>query len=157
VGLIAANAKRLDLGPDRLSLAVGDGLSLPIRPGSADHVLVDAPCSGLGSLRRRPDARWRIGPESVERLASLQVHLLRAAAAAVLPGGALTYSVCTLTTAETSDVAAKFSAAHPSFELLGGPSEPWSPLADGGALLLPQAADTDGMAIFRWRRISEHL
>ncbi len=153
VGLIDANAARLDLSRSQLSVAVGDGLTPPVRPGSVDGVLVDAPCSGLGALRRRADARWRIVPEAVDRLASLQVHLLRAAAPLVGPGGTLVYSVCTLTATETVDVAGRFAAAHPEFEPVPIPGDPWSPGRDGtGALLLPQAADTDGMVLYRWRR-----
>ncbi len=75
-------------------------------PASFDRVLVDAPCSGLGALRRRPDARWRVDPDAVERLAALQARLLAAAADLVRPGGTLVYAVCTLTAAEGPDVAA---------------------------------------------------
>ena len=67
-------------------------------------MLLDAPCSGLGVLRRRPDARWRVSESSIGELAALQRDLLAAAAALVRPGGVLVYSVCTLTRAETVDV-----------------------------------------------------
>jgi len=69
-------------------------------------VLIDAPCSGLGSLRRRPDARWRIDKAAPGRLASLQIELVRAGFATLKPGGRLTYSVCTLLNAESSEVLA---------------------------------------------------
>ncbi len=74
----------------------------PWRAGRFDRVLVDAPCSGLGVLRRRPDARWRVQPGDVARLAGLQRRLLAAAVPLVRPGGVLVYSVCTLTGEETA-------------------------------------------------------
>ena len=97
----------------------------------------------------------------VDRLAHVQLRLLRAAATLVKPGGVLVYSVCTLTTAETSGVAEAFVAGLEE----GSTGEGWEPLEPLGGLwrtvgagtalgsmLLPQDADTDGMAIFRWRR-----
>jgi 16S rRNA (cytosine967-C5)-methyltransferase len=102
-------------------------------------------------LRRRPDARWRIDEEAVERLAAVQGELLDAAGDLVRPGGTLCYSVCTLTRAESIEVAERFAAAHPDFEALDPPTGPWAPWGSG-ALLLPQAEGTDGMALFLWRR-----
>ncbi len=100
--LMARNAKRTD---GSLASLAADARSFPIRPGVADAVLLDAPCTGLGSLRRRPDARWRIDAAAPERLGGVQTELLAAATEYVRPGGRLIYSVCTLTTAETTDVA----------------------------------------------------
>ena len=83
----------------------GDALKLSAREdGAFDAVLLDAPCTGLGTLSSRADLRWRRHRADVDRLANLQRRLLRRAAALVRPGGALTYSVCTLTRAETLDV-----------------------------------------------------
>lgn len=149
-GLITANAQRLAVAPDALQVVVADGRSAPFAPGSFDRVLVDAPCSGLGSLRRRADARWRIDAAAPERLARVQGSLLAAAAALVAPGGTLVYSVCTLTTVETTGVADRFAAEHPTWRVASVPGEPWEPWGSG-ALLLPQTAGTDGMAIFRWQ------
>jgi 16S rRNA (cytosine967-C5)-methyltransferase len=101
VGLIADNIDRLG---SRVTPLVADGMFPPIRPGSVDHVLIDAPCSGLGSLRRRPDARWRIDKNAPARLAELQVNLVRSGLELLKPGGELTYSVCTLTEAESVGV-----------------------------------------------------
>lgn len=101
VELIAENVERLG---SRVTPMVADGRHPAIRPGSVDRVLIDAPCSGLGSLRRRPDARWRIDKAAPERLHDLQVDLVRAGFALLKPGGRLTYSVCTLLDAECSDV-----------------------------------------------------
>ncbi len=100
-GLMAKNARRLNAS---LASIAADARAFPVRPGQADAVLLDAPCSGLGSLRRRPDARWRIDRAAPARLGTIQTDLLRAAATLVKPGGRLVYSVCTLTAAETTDV-----------------------------------------------------
>ncbi len=105
-------------------------------------MLVDAPCSGLGVLRRRPDARWRMEPADVEELADLQRRLLTSAAHLVRPGGVLAYSVCTLTVDETIGV------DLPWFKALPPPSSPWEPWGRG-ARLLPHAAGTDGMFLLQ--------
>ncbi|HUF33154.1 MAG TPA: transcription antitermination factor NusB [Acidimicrobiales bacterium] len=149
VAMVAGNAEAT--GAETVHVAVADGRRAPWRPGAFDHVLVDAPCSGLGVLRRRPDARWRVGPEEVIRLAALQRELLDAAVALVAPGGTLTYSVCTLTASETVEVDAWLGERHPVLEALPAPGEPWRPHGRG-ALLLPQAAGTDGMGLLRLRR-----
>ena len=97
---------------------VADGTRSPFRPGSLDTVLVDAPCSGLGVMRRRPDARWRIQAADVERLATLQRRLLREAVTLVRPGGIVAYSVCTLTRAETAGIDTWLAGAFPGFRPL---------------------------------------
>ncbi|CAN5425689.1 hypothetical protein BH10ACT1_BH10ACT1_16000 [soil metagenome] len=148
-GLVVENRERVGLADTELSVLVADGTNPPFAPATFDRVLVDAPCSGIGSLRRRADARWRIEADAPARLAQLQGRLLSAAALLVRPGGTLVYSVCTLTSAETTGVAADFSAANPTWSAASVPGEPWRPWGSG-ALLLPQAAGTDGMAIFRW-------
>jgi len=149
VRLVAANAATLGLEPAQLQAVVADGTAPPFAHGSFDRVLVDAPCSGLGSLRRRADARWRVDADAPERLARLQGELLNAAAPLVRPGGTLVYSVCTLTAAETTGVASHFTSDHPDWDVSAVPGDPW--IAWGsGALLLPQAVGTDGMALFRW-------
>jgi 16S rRNA (cytosine967-C5)-methyltransferase len=144
--VVAANAGRL--GTTNVATVVADGTAPPLRPGCADRVLVDAPCSGLGVLRRRPDARWRVQPGDLDRLAELQCRLLDAAVTLVRPGGTLVYSVCTLTRGETAGVDRWLAEAHPGLVPLPPPGEPWSP-AGRGALLLPQTAGTDGMYLLR--------
>ena len=131
---------------------VADGRAPPLRPGRFDRVLVDAPCSGLGVLRRRPDARWRVTEAAVGELAALQRDLLAAVATLVRPGGTLLYSVCTLTDEETVAID-EWAAAHlTNFEALPPPATPWRP-AGRGALLLPQAAGTDGMFVLTLRHV----
>jgi len=150
--LIAENVARMAVeGDGRIDVVVADGRLSPLRPESIDCVLVDAPCSGLGALRRRPDARWRIQADAVERLAELQRELVDAAISLVRPGGRVVYSVCTLTLAESIGLDDHVAATHPSLEPLPPPAEPWAPLGRG-ALLLPQTAGTDGMALFRWTK-----
>jgi 16S rRNA (cytosine967-C5)-methyltransferase len=104
------------LGLERLLTVVGDGTRPPVGDGRVDAALVDAPCSNLGTLRRRPEARWRHRPEELERLAALQLELLAAAVAAVRPGGHVLYSVCTWTRAETDEVVDAALARHPQLE-----------------------------------------
>ncbi|MEZ5381077.1 MAG: transcription antitermination factor NusB [Microthrixaceae bacterium] len=146
--LVANNAAAL--GADVLTVQA-DGVAAPFRPASAERVLVDAPCSGLGVMHRRADLRWRVAPEDPTNLAALQAALLRSAAPLVAPGGTLVYSVCTLTVAEGRDVVEGFLAGHPEFEPTGAMQRPWR--ADGPAWqLLPQAAGTDGMVLARLRR-----
>ncbi len=125
-----------------------DGTAPPLRRDAFDVVLLDAPCSGLGALRRRADARWRVTPADVTALAELQGRLLASAATLVRPGGRLVYSVCTITAAESID--------HPvpaGFEIDGRepPVGTWRPFAHGWRVL-PDDADTDGMVLLRYRR-----
>lgn len=142
--LVADNAARL--GRD-LAVVVADGVAPPFAPGSFDRVLIDAPCSGLGALRRRPDARWRIQRADIDDLAGLQQRLLAALGPLVRPGGSLVYSVCTLTAAE--------SIGHPApdgFDVDERPlPPPWTRYGPGHRLL-PHDADTDGMVVLRYRR-----
>ncbi|HEY8523466.1 MAG TPA: transcription antitermination factor NusB [Acidimicrobiales bacterium] len=157
VGLVRGNAERLGLA-GRVALVTADGRRPPFRPRAADRVLVDAPCSGLGTLHRRPDLRWRADAGSVDRLAALQRQLVAAAADLVRPGGTLVYSVCTLTAAETTGVDAWLADARPDLvpdPAVGdrAPGPGWQPWGRG-ALLLPQTAGTDGMALFRYTRTS---
>jgi 16S rRNA (cytosine967-C5)-methyltransferase len=149
VRLLAAGAARLGL--DHVAAVLGDGRAVPFRDHSFDRVLLDAPCSGIGVLRRRPDARWRLQEAAIPELAQLQQALLRAAAGLVRPGGVLVYSVCTLTTEETTGID-EWAAAHlPEFDALAAPGAPWMPRGRG-ALLLPHAAGTDGMYALVLRR-----
>jgi 16S rRNA (cytosine967-C5)-methyltransferase len=147
--LVGQAARRLKLST--VDLVVADGRCPPVRDGSCDRVLVDAPCSGLGVLRRRPEARWRIEAETIPVLADLQVELVLAASRAVRAGGVLVYAVCTLTKAETSEVGARVLERLEGFTVLDPPGEPWRPWG-AGALLLPSAAGTDGMFVLTLHR-----
>jgi 16S rRNA (cytosine967-C5)-methyltransferase len=145
VGLIRANA------PD-LAVVAADAAHPPLRHGSVDRVLVDAPCSGLGTLRRRPDARWRIDAEAPARLAAVQRALVDAAAGLLKPGGILAYSVCTLTDVEGPEIAEHLLEAG-GLELMGAPEDgPWEATDRPGHRLLPHVSDTDGMYLARFRK-----
>ncbi len=110
-------------------------------PGAPfDRVLLDPPCSGLGTLQSRPDIRWRINPSQIEELATLQRQMLEAAATATAPGSVLVYSVCTLTRAETTSVIESFARDHPEFHV------------QGATQLLPHRDGTDGFFIARLER-----
>lgn len=115
--------------------------SEPLNEGVFDRVLVDPPCSGLGTLQSRPDIRWRASAASVAELSTLQSRILAQAAAATAPGGALVYSVCTISKPEAADVVCAFLDAHPEFA------------ADGEFVqLYPHRDGTDGFFIARLRR-----
>jgi 16S rRNA (cytosine967-C5)-methyltransferase len=86
--------------------------------GKMDRVLVDAPCTGLGTLRRNPDLKWRQSTEAVAELMVKQAAILASAARLLKPGGRLVYATCSLLTAENEEIAQAFSAAHPNFKPL---------------------------------------
>lgn len=113
-------------------------------------VLVDAPCSGVGTWQRNPHARWTTSPDDVRELAAVQVRLLDLAALSVKPGGRLVYSVCTLTRSETSAVADAFQAAHPQFEAA---PLPLSATGESRLFLLPEEIDANGMFVAAWKRV----
>lgn len=106
-----------------------------------DAVLVDPPCSGLGTLQGNPDLRWRVRPETVAELAELQLRILAAGAAALRPGGALVYATCTISPRENEQVVDAFLTAHDGFE------------REREHLLLPHRDGTDGFFLARLRRV----
>ena len=128
---------------------VADATKPPYRPTSAHAVLIDAPCSGLGSLRRRADARWRIKPADIDNLSGLQFDLIKTASELVIPGGQVVFSVCTLTAAESSAVDERVAGELPHLEPQPLP-EPWEAWGRGGRLL-PDTFAGDGMAVFAYR------
>ncbi|HKK00942.1 MAG TPA: 16S rRNA (cytosine(967)-C(5))-methyltransferase RsmB, partial [Desulfuromonadales bacterium] len=129
-----------------------------LAPGSFDKVLVDAPCSGLGVLRRNPESRWRRTPESIIELAECQRAILDNVSPLVRPGGTLVYSLCTVTPEETEGVVAAFAAAHPEFvreDLRRELPESWRPLCDEHGALRTFPHRHGGMDAFfavRFRR-----
>ncbi len=103
-------------------VVVADSTRPPWPDGAFDRVLVDAPCSGLGALRRRPEARWRKTPADLAELTALQRDLLRSALAVVRPGGVVAYVTCSPVPAETSQVVADVVAATPGVEVIDAPA-----------------------------------
>jgi 16S rRNA (cytosine967-C5)-methyltransferase len=131
--LVAAAAERV--GVD-LAVHVADATRPPFADGSFDVVLIDAPCTGLGTGRRRPEVRWRRTPEDIGSLAELQRSILAGVQRVLRPGGRLVYAACTWTERETTDVVARFLAAEGSDLTL---------ICD--RQLLPHRDDTDGMYV----------
>ncbi|MGF7234791.1 MAG: RsmB/NOP family class I SAM-dependent RNA methyltransferase, partial [Frankia sp.] len=135
-----------------------DGRHPPLAPGSADRVLVDAPCTGLGALRRRPEARWRRSVEDVTALAALQRELLIAAIGLTRPGGVIAYATCSPHPAETTAVVEAVVAAvasdHPVRVLDARSALPGVPsLGDGPFVQLwPHLHGTDAMFLALLRR-----
>lgn len=130
--------------------------------GKIDRVLVDAPCSGLGTLRRNPDLKWRQSPKAIDELTEKQAAILNSAARMVKVGGRLVYATCSLLRRENEDIAEAFSAAHPDFERLdaaevlaaaqvGRASEV---VRDGMVRLWPHRHQTDGFFAVAWQRKS---
>ncbi|CAA9489159.1 MAG: 16S rRNA (cytosine(967)-C(5))-methyltransferase [uncultured Solirubrobacteraceae bacterium] len=120
-----------------------------------DRVLVDPPCSDLGTLASRPDARWRKTPEQVERLAVTQAAILRAGARAVKPGGVLVYSTCTISPDENERLVQAFLDAQPEFgaDDLGSDLPVWQhPTVPSFLQTLPHRDGTEGFFIARLRR-----
>ena len=115
--------------------------------GKADRVLVDAPCSGLGTLRRNPDLKWRQDETSVAELTVKQAAILDAAATLVRPGGRLVYATCSLLSAENDEIVAAFLEKHPDFSLLPASAVlgKQGVACEGDVLrLLPHKHNTDG-------------
>ena len=131
----------------------GDGASPPFKT-AFDRVLVDAPCSGLGVLRRRADARWRKEESSIQSMSALQPRLLEGASPLVRKGGVLVYSVCSLEPEETLEVVESFLKAHPEFEQEDVQETLPDALRSGGPHLYatPQRNGTDGVFAARLRR-----
>lgn len=129
--------------------------------GKIDRVLVDAPCSGLGTLRRNPDLKWRQSPKAIEELQAKQKAILDSAARLLKPGGRLVYATCSLMPAENEVVANAFTEAHPQFELLNaqekleqaGVTQAESLVTPAGHLRLwPHRHHTDGFYAVAWEK-----
>ena len=128
--------------------------------GKIDRVLVDAPCSGLGTLRRNPDLKWRQSPHSVAELQDKQRAILASASRLVKPGGRLVYATCSLLEAENEQIAREFQAAHPEFQLLPAAEQLAKQqveraeelVQDGMLRLWPHRHATDGFFAVAWER-----
>jgi 16S rRNA (cytosine967-C5)-methyltransferase len=119
-----SQARHSQASPSRAGyeVVVADGTRPPWPDGVFDRVLVDAPCSGLGALRRRPEARWRKAASDIPALAELQRALLRSALAAVRPGGVVAYVTCSPVPAETRDVVTAVASEQEGIEILDAPA-----------------------------------
>lgn len=130
-----------------------DAASPPLQ-GPFDRVLLDAPCTGLGTLRRHPDLKWRVSPANLKRLPQLQAKLLRSAIQLCKNGGVIVYSVCTFTGEETDDVIRQILPDAP-VQLEDGPEwlSPWKK-DKGKYLILPEKGQLDGYFLTRLRKVS---
>jgi 16S rRNA (cytosine967-C5)-methyltransferase len=151
---VRENAERLGAGPVRV--VVGDATEAALGDGY-DRVLVDPPCSDLGTLQSRPDARWRKSAAQVDELRTLQRRILDAAAAAVRPGGRLVYSTCTISAAENELQVQEFLDANSNFRVCD--LTEWQPRlaranARGFIQTLPHRDATDGFFIAALERTS---
>lgn len=150
MSMVRENAERTNT---RLSCVVADARRPPFR--EMDAVLLDVPCTGTGTLSRHPDSRWRLQPDSVMELATVQRELLEAAADVVAPGGLLVYSTCTLEQEENEDRVGQFLDRHPNFRVEATDAVSASLLnAHGHLVVTPQATDSDGAFAARFRRVS---
>ncbi|HEY9877188.1 MAG TPA: 16S rRNA (cytosine(967)-C(5))-methyltransferase [Leptolyngbyaceae cyanobacterium] len=142
---IKTNSTRLQL--NSLKTYTGDSRNLPKFHGKADRVLVDAPCSGLGTLHRHADARWRQTPESARELAELQLALLNEATRWLKPQGTLVYATCTLNAQENEGVVQTFLSHNPGWQIqkpsADSPVAPWT-TEQGWVQVWPHWHDMDG-------------
>lgn len=150
--LVERAARRL--GIDIITTVAADGRTLPGKLAPAHRVLVDAPCTGLGVVRRRPDLRWRKGPEEIGALSRLQGELLEAAGRLTAPGGVLVYSTCSTEPEETTRVVRAFLESHPEFAPSPLPLPVFVPADGFGGYLYPHRHGTDGFFVARLQKIN---
>lgn len=141
---LAETRSRLEL--ERLRLVAADARRPPFAPATADLVLLDVPCTGTGTLRRHPDAKWRLRPEDLAALTALQREILLAAAPLVRSGGVLVYATCSLEPEENQEQVERFLSAHDDFALERAPDGVDERFVDAsGALsVTPDVAGFDG-------------
>ncbi len=156
LGLVRKMTERLGLAS--VSRVLGDLLELDADAlGTFDRILLDAPCSALGVLRRHPEGKWRLGPEDVKRMARVQAELLDSLVARLRPGGVLVYSVCTFSQEEGPKQIERWLARHPEMRREDPRREKrasWHKLLveDGSLRTWPDAHDMDGFFAVRLRR-----
>ena len=141
----------------RLNVLVHDATKpLPFSDESFDRVLLDAPCSGTGTLRRNPEIRYRLGPDDISELAKQQKQMLARAAAVVRPGGRLLYSTCSVEPEENEGVVDQFASNHPEFRAINLAGGIPSFIPDPSSLQLrlwPHRQGSDGFFIAAYERI----
>ncbi len=155
---IAQNAERLRLGSLQAIRADASKTLLGNLAGPYNRILVDAPCSGLGTLRSHPEIKWQRNDSDIARLAALQARILQSVALCLKTGGVLVYSTCTLTVDENEQVIENFLRQNNQFELTGAARylpEPARHMArDKYFQALPQRDDTDGFFAARMRKVA---
>lgn len=159
--LIESQANRLGLSSVRTIVGDAGRLAERFPAEHFDRILLDAPCSGLGVIRRKPDIKWRKTAEELSELPALQAHLLEQAAKLLKPGGVLVYSTCTVEPAENEQIVSRFLADHPEFtadrslsELVPQVLSPNIDLELGAIRILPHHFGSDGFFIARLKKTS---
>jgi 16S rRNA (cytosine967-C5)-methyltransferase len=154
LGRVIENSERLELAS--ILPYVADARRPALREGAASVVLIDAPCTGTGTFRRHPDARWRLRTSDLAVMSALQREILRGAATLVSPGGLLVYSTCSLETEENDIQIERFLTEHQGWRLEPPPegAVPAAVLDAGRLRVLPQKHGTDGAFAARLRRMA---
>ncbi|MDX8288316.1 16S rRNA (cytosine(967)-C(5))-methyltransferase RsmB [Metabacillus indicus] len=157
VSLITEQAERLGLTNIKTEAMDSRKVHERFKNEQFDKILVDAPCSGLGVVRRKPDIKYTKSAEDVKRLSQIQLEILSSAAPLLKKGGTLVYSTCTIDSEENGQVVDKFLAEHSEFELDSAMAdrlpEAAKPYADGGQVqILPHYFGTDGFYIASLRK-----
>lgn len=158
--LIQEQAERLGL--DAIKTVTGNALDLVkmYPPASFDRILLDAPCSGLGVIRRKPDLKWAKTAGDIKEISSLQYELLESVSSLLREGGILVYSTCTIEPQENEATVERFLRNHPGFGIPDEASASWRRLQEtalprgGGIQILPQHFHSDGFYIARIQRFS---
>lgn len=147
------NVQRLQL--NSIQILTGDSRQFQQFIHTADRVLLDAPCSGLGTLHRRADARWRHTPETVQQLSALQSELITNVAKFVKPGGILVYATCTIHPLENDSIIQSFLANHPQWQIEFPTIDlPLSPAPEGWLKVWPHRYQMDGFFMAKLKRMS---
>lgn len=149
LNLVKENCQRL--GVSIVKYVLGDA-STPLKLPQADKVLVDAPCSGLGVLARRPDLRWRKSLQDINNLAQLQLKIIKQATYYLKKTGSLVYSVCTISKKETVEVVQQFLKQHPEFTLVKAKFDHVSLNTHPWLQFFPHKHRTDGFFIAKFKR-----
>jgi 16S rRNA (cytosine967-C5)-methyltransferase len=154
LALVRASCDRLGL--KNVTMQAADASTLEAEP--ADRVLLDAPCSGLGVLAKKPDIKWKRDVSDILKLTKIQTGLLENAARLVKPGGVLVYSTCTVEPDENEEIVRAFLARHPEFVLEGAGEFVPRDLVNAGGFVetFPHRHGMDGSFAARLVRVSPH-
>jgi 16S rRNA (cytosine967-C5)-methyltransferase len=150
--VVGESCERLGVGSVKL-VACDAEAGLPFDDGAFDRVLVDAPCTGTGTLRHNPEIRWRLTPERISELASAQARILSEASRVVRRDGRLVYSTCSVEREENESVVKEFLRTHEDFRQVGAtPAPARLLLASGAARTWPHRDDVDGFFVATFQR-----
>jgi len=148
--VVRESCERLGVG-SVTAVALNAAVGLPFDDGAFDRVLVDAPCTGTGTLRHNPEIRWRLAPENIIELASIQTRIISEASRVVRRGGRLVYSTCSVEREENEEVVAEFLRTHGEFrQVEAAPANIL--LASGAARTWPHRDDVDGFFVAAFER-----